>query len=96
MLLQSTGDTGTSSTVDPASTTDVDDGLSVTVSNVIDSNHWRWCRYFYIGKESSTNPDNSTITFYISDTTNYKIDSSTGDYINRGWSRFSKFWSRFT
>ena len=75
----STGDTGTSSTVDPASTTDVDDGLSVTVSNVIDSiTEGDADTSTVVGNASSTNPDNSTITFTISDTTNYKIDSSTG------------------
>ncbi|TEW54819.1 hypothetical protein E2R68_06470, partial [Psychromonas sp. RZ22] len=70
---------GTSDVVNPADTTDVDDGLTVSVDNVISSiTEGTADNNTVIAQASSTNPDNSDITYAISDETNYVIDPVSG------------------
>ena len=74
----STGDTG-SIIIDPTNTTDVDDGLTVTVDSQLASiTEGTATTSTIVGDAESTNPDNSTITFSIDDTTNYAIDPTSG------------------
>ncbi|WP_392340697.1 retention module-containing protein [Moritella marina] len=66
-----------SQTVEPANTIDVDDGLTVTVTNVIgDINEGDADTDTVVANASSTNPDESTVTLTVSDTTHYSIDAN--------------------
>ncbi|WP_392340700.1 Ig-like domain-containing protein [Moritella marina] len=71
-----TGDSG-SAPVNPGNTLDTDDGLTVTVTNVIgDINEGDADTDTVVANASSTNPDGSTVTLTVSDTTNYSIDAN--------------------
>ncbi|MEA2017505.1 MAG: hypothetical protein U9N59_03560, partial [Campylobacterota bacterium] len=65
-----------SANVNPADTDLTDDGLTVTVTNVIDDiNEGEATTSTVVGNASSTNPDGSTVTLSI-DNPNYEIDSN--------------------
>ncbi len=71
-----TGDSG-SAPVNPGNTLDTDDGLTVTISNVMaDINEGDADTDTVVANASSTNPDGSTVTLTVSDTTNYSIDEN--------------------
>ena len=74
-----TGDSGTSDPVNPGNTSDVDDGLTVEVNNVMGTiTEGSASTETAVGTASSDNPDSSTLTYTISDETNYVIDEDTG------------------
>ncbi|NQY58352.1 MAG: tandem-95 repeat protein, partial [Ilumatobacteraceae bacterium] len=65
--------------VDPANTTNVDDGLALTVTPTTELVEGTVDTETTIATSATTDPDDGTVSYAIDDTTNYKIDASTGE-----------------